>query len=134
MYEINLLKDSQYKDSWYFKTKNEFNQTLFLELYVLEGSVFKKNKTYYTTFRIQTKKKLNYQFLKSTGKDGLKSLIWAKKCIQHFMNEILLSGDKIIIIIADDNKRFKAYQYGLKKIKFDTFIIDNKKCLIYKKV
>ena len=84
MYEINLTKSTEYMDTYYFKTKNELNQILYLEIFNSNWSEFSLNKTYYVMFKINTKRKHGYQYLKQIGKDGLKSLMWAKKCIKYF--------------------------------------------------
>ena len=62
----------------------------------------------------------------------MKSLIWAKQCIQYFINNILNLGESIVIY-ADNHQRFKVYEYGLKKLKFEIQNILGNKALIYKK-
>ena len=131
MYEINLIKNEDYIDSYYFKAKNELNQTLYLEIYNSNCYEFISNKTYVVTFKINTKRKHGYQYLKQVGKDGLKSLIWAKSCIKYFIDNVLKEDD-LILIYADDNQRFNVYTRGLKDLKFYVSKIDNYKVLIYK--
>ena len=103
---------------------------MFLEIYPERLS--QKNTIYFVTFTINSKRKQGYQYLKSTGKDGLKSLIWAKQCIKYFINNILNSGESVVIY-ADNSQRFKAYEYGLRKLKFQIQNILGNKALIYKK-
>ena len=131
MYEINLIKDNKYIDTYYFKTKNELNQTLYLEIFNSNWSELALNKTYNITFKINTKRKHGYQYLKQIGKDGLKSLIWAKNCIKYFIESKLKEND-LITIYADDIQRFNVYTRGLKDLKFYISKIDNYKVLIYK--
>lgn len=131
MYEINLTKNNEYIDTYYFKTKNELNQTLYLEIFNSNWSEFALTKTYNVTFKINNKRKHGYQYLKQVGKDGLKSLIWAKNCIKYFIENILKEND-LITIYADDIQRFNVYTRGLKDLKFYISKIDNYKVLIYK--
>ena len=131
MYEINLIKSTEYMDTYYFKTKNELNQTLYLEIFNSNWSEFTLNKTYNIVFKINTKRKHGYQYLKQIGKDGLKSLIWAKNCIKYFIENKLKEND-LIIIYADDIQRFNVYKRGLKDLKFSVSKINSNKVLIYK--
>lgn len=130
MYDVDIKKHKHYYKAYYFKTKNMFNQTLFLEIY--PERISQKNTMYFVTFTINNKRRQGYQYLKSTGKDGLKSLIWAKRCIQYFINNILNLGESIVIY-ADNSQRFKVYEYGLRKLKFQIQNILGNKALIYKK-
>lgn len=72
-----------------------------------------------------------YQKLKQTGKDGLKSLLWAKKCIIDFINNIPKDKNKkhYLIVRWEDSKRRDAYRWGLKGLEFDTKRINGKICL-----
>lgn len=133
MYEIELTTNDKYYDAYYFKTKNENNQTLQLDIIDSTSSELSTFKTYYISFSINTKRKHGYQYLKQTGKDGIKSLIWAKKCIKYFIKHNLKNGDKIVIY-ADDSRRFNIYAKGLKELKFDITKVNNRKALIYKHV
>jgi len=130
MYKLEINKDNRYVDSYYFKVKNEFNQFLHFFIYNVDWSEFNIDATYSVQFYITTKRKQGYQYLKQTGKDGLKSLLWAKECIKYFINNKLKGKDKIIIY-ADNNKRLKAYQWGLKDLGFTESYIKGSKCLIY---
>ena len=130
MYDVDIKKHKHYYKAYYFKTKNMFNQTLFLEIY--PERISQKNTMYFVTFTINNKRRQGYQYLKSTCKDGLKSLIWAKQCIKYFINNILNSGESVVIY-ADNSQRFKVYEYGLKKLKFEIQNILGNKALIYKK-
>lgn len=133
MYDINLTKSTEYYNTYIFKTKNKNNQTLELLIFISDFSEFNLNNTYCVTFKINTKRKHGYQLLKQTGKDGIKSLLWAKNCIEYFINNKLHNGDKIVIY-ADDSKRFKVYIRGLKSLKFDVANVGGNKVLIYKHI
>ena len=130
MYDVNIQKHKDYYKAYYFKTKNMYNQTLFLE--ISPDRISQKNTMYFVTFTINSKRKQGYQYLKSTGKDGLKSLMWAKQCIEYFINNIL-NSEESIVIYADNSQRFKVYEYGLRKLKFQIQNILGNKALIYKK-
>jgi hypothetical protein len=65
------------------------------------------------------KRKRGYEFGNQTGKDGLKSLLWAKSCIIDFMANLQKNGLKHHIIISwDNNRRKKAYIRGLSDLGF----------------
>lgn len=134
MYEINLTKSNEYIDTYYFKTKNELNQTLYLEIFNSNWSELALNKTYNVTFKINTKRKHGYQYLKQVGKDGLKSLIWAKNCLIDFIefckNSKYSVYENIIIIQFDDNRRRNTYAYGLKSLGFKFGFYENRESLI----
>jgi len=135
MYEIVLKPNNKYKDIYYYITKNEAGQILFLEL---ECDSTNKCDWYYVKLQIG-KRKEGYQFLKVTGKDGLKSLIWAKNCIKHFIEYIKNKPnywitDKTIkskiVIHWDDTQRQNVYLRGLKNLKFYYGVCEKRKALI----
>lgn len=114
MYEINRCINKAYKDSYYYKTRNECNQIIFLE-------IFKVNEGYFNVmFYITDKRKKGFQYKAITGKDGIKSLIWAKNCIKDFLKfaKRRFSGQRMEIY-ADDERRRKAYEYGLIPLGFE---------------
>lgn len=135
MYDIKLKKDNRYIGVYHYTTKNEAGQILYLEFLKEETN---KHTFYYVLFHIGKRKK-GYQFMETTGKDGLKSLLWAKACIKDFIeqvngNGVLFFSDKIrhtIIIRWDDIKRQAAYYRWLKSLRFYYGIDYRKKCLMY---
>ena len=132
MYEIVRRVEKDYVDAYSFKTKNEQGQPLEFFIYDIEDNQFAKNKKYTIRFHIATKRKHGFQWMKETGKDGLKSLLWAKNCLISFMEEQLKSGDKIIIF-ADGKQRFEVYKWALGRIGFKESRYQNQSCLLYKK-
>lgn len=113
MYDINKEKEEKYVDSFVYRSKNEANQLLKLEIYrSIEGG-------FRCIFFITTKRKNGYQYKKQTGKDGLKSLMWAKNCLLDFLEyaKDKYKGD-IIKIFANDKKRWKTYWRSLKPLGF----------------
>lgn len=65
------------------------------------------------------RKQANYTDLKTTGKDGLKGLLWAKKKIIEFEEFIKeeIKGTPIIIYCSwDCNRRRNAYERGLRNL------------------
>lgn len=133
MYEIEL-RYGKWKSV--YKTKNEQGQILTLE-FLTEDT--QKHLFYFVTFYIG-KRKEGYQYMKTTGKDGLKSLIWAKNCIKHFINYIkelpfyLPTDNELkhtIVIQWEDNRRRDAYYYGLKSLKFYYGMYNGMKTLMH---
>lgn len=133
MYDIKIIKDQDYYQTYCFKTKNEYGQILHLEIFSSDWNYLRSADTYAVKFFITSKRKNGYQFLTQTGKDGIKSLAWAKKCIIYFLQNIINDRDKIIIF-ADNKKRMKIYEFGLTPIGFKPVRLNGERCLMYKAV
>ena len=80
------------------------------------------------------KKSEDNTYLKNTGKDGLRGLVWAKRKIQEF--EIFIKEEnKLPITIYctwSDNRRRNTYAYGLNKLGYRFDMVFNKKALCKK--
>lgn len=67
---------------------------------------------------------------------GLEPLIWAKKCILEFIRDFperyVLDKPVYILVTGEDNRRYKAYRWGLKKIGFIEGHYFGQKGLVYK--
>lgn len=132
MYEINL-KEKRTESKFFYTTKNINNQILTLNII---KDYTHKSINYYIIFFIGKKKK-GYEFLNTTGKDGIKSLIWAKNCIKDFIIQIKehyefnLYENHSIVINWDDNRRRDIYYHGLKSLKFYYGMKFGIKSLIY---
>ena len=95
-------------------------------------------KYYYNIYLVTAhKKKQEYNTrLKSTGKDGLKGLFWARDKIKEFEDFIKLEKiqrhGSIITIFChwDDNRRRRVYEYGLKPLGYKMEKLFNKKVLV----
>ena len=134
MYKINLEEKGNNK--YYYTTKNEAGQILYLEF---SEERTQKHVFYFVMFHIGKRKK-GFQYMTTIGKDGLKSLIWAKKCIKHFIKHInskdtyYWNTDKdikhTIVVFWDDNKRRDAYYYGLKTLRFYFGVYEGRKGLM----
>jgi len=126
MYDIEPKHFNETDDYWehhLYKTKNSENQ-------IIEFKVNNVGGYYYTVeFFITTKRKLGYQYKKQTGRDGLKSLIWAKQCLIHFIENIA-EDDMLIIVYFDDKKRKNVYHYGLRSLGFRLDKYDRRDCLM----
>lgn len=113
MYKYTIIKDPGYKDDYIYQGRNEKNQILFFEICGYMDRCF------YVEFYITTKRKDGFQTRKQTGKDGVKSLLWAKNCIVKFIEEF---GEKYqgytIRVYANDTRRLNTYERGLKDIGF----------------
>lgn len=75
---------------------------------------------------------MGYQEGKTTGKDGIKSLLWAKKCLFDFIDyaKWKFLGDSIEVH-PDDERRRKVYEYALLPLGFK-IMKDKYKTIIYK--
>lgn len=113
MYDYNIIEDPDFMDDYIYKSRNEFNQILQLEIYRYDERCF------YVTFFITTKRVKGYQSLKQTGKDGIKSLLWTKYCIIDFIDKFKDKYHRSVIkIYADDVRRLNVYERGLTEIGF----------------
>ena len=119
MYEINKQFDrADY--TYKYRAKNINNQQLILDIYICDNSDFSNELLWNIEFYIATKRKHGFQTLISTGKDGIKSLIWAKNCIKDFIKEKESDTEynNSILVNWDNSKRKKIYIYGLSKLGF----------------
>ena len=81
---------------------------------------------YWISFQVMTKRKDGYSYLQQTGRDGLYSLLWAKDCIVDMINTVERPFN--ICICADNSRRFRVYERGLKglgfkKVKYNRYMI-----------
>ena len=133
MYNISRDTSKEFRNAYTYQSINSFGQTLKLDIY--ESLDSPSDRIHYcVTFHITSKKRLGFQHLKSTGKDGIKSLLWAKSCIVEFIEHIE-TGDinhGRITVYWDDSRRKKIYCHGLKNLGFYLGRVNNKECLIYK--
>ena len=112
MYDIIPTYDGQ---NLVYKTKNEHGQIITL---TLENEEY-DNLVYWNVVLWVGKKKRGYQFGVQTGRDGLKSLLWAKRCLIDFMDRLERHGKNHHLIINwDDNRRKKTYMRGLSDLGF----------------
>lgn len=113
MYEINPKRT--FHETTY-KSKNKFGQTMILRI-GKDPEWVGINFIYYVCFYITTKRKHGFQEGIQTGKDGLGSLLWAKKCIidwiEYERNSYHTPKNIELCIYASDRRRFEAYKYGL---------------------
>jgi hypothetical protein len=114
MYDINREKDESYEDCYVYKSKNEHGQVIVCEGYrTTDGYI---NFSFYIT----TKRKSGFQYGKVTGKDGVKSLLWAKKCLLDFISFSKRKFKGFILIVhPDDNRRRKVYEHYLIPLGFN---------------
>ena len=127
MYDITIFeKDKDVK----YQCKNDYNQTLRLEFSRWHYQ-FSNKEQWFIIFYITDKKRHKYKFLEQTGKDGIKSLIWAKKCLLDFINnQIDKRVDNQIVIYWDNGKRFRVYEWGLKELGFQRSSVDKRPALV----
>ena len=120
MYEVDNKIFDQETYTYKYRAKNENNQQLVLDIYICDNSDYSNNLIWNIEFFVTSKKRKGFQTLVSTGKDGIKSLIWAKNCIKDFIK--LKESDELfhnsILVNWDDSKRKRVYIYGLSKLGF----------------
>jgi hypothetical protein len=96
---------------------------------------YNKNRYLYNVyFAVMDKRKSESNvFLRTTGKDGLKSLIWAKNKIiefEEFIKTEFEGSPPITIYLQwDDNRRRNVYEHGLKKLGYKFGMVAGKKAL-----
>ncbi len=120
-YFVNSYGDVMYKN------KNSHGQTVSLTIqYESYGDSIHWNACLWIG-----KHDKGYQQLKQTGKDGLTSLLWAKKCIIDFIENIPKDKSKkhYLEVRWDDSKRKNTYMWGLKDLGFEINRINGKLCL-----
>ena len=103
----------------------------------IEFNEGRSNDRYYYGIYLVTmnkKKSEDNTYLKNTGKDGLRGLIWAKRKIQQF--EIFIKEENkfpiTIYCTWTDNRRRNTYAYGLNKLGYKFDMVFNKKALCKK--
>jgi hypothetical protein len=118
MYKVEKIQDPDSETDYIYTTKNELGQILVLKVYVIQYL----GKCYNVEFFIAKKRKRGFEHLKTTGKDGLKSLAWAKLCLKDFIYSYPKQHNiNKIIVEADDSKRFRVYENKLKDLGFTKF-------------
>lgn len=136
MYDIELKTSTVWMNSFSYTSKNDSGQIIHL---LLSGERKQKHIFYFVMFQIG-KRKDGFQYMKTTGKDGLKSLFWAKNCIKHFIEYLknqsyTLETDKdikhTVVVQWNDNRRRNTYYRGLKSLKFYYGMYDGGKCLMH---
>lgn len=117
-YEIKKTRLNN--NSYIYKTKNEFNQIIELEIYKFGKHNITINWGLILYFGKRKDKIKSFEHCNSTGKDGIKSLVWTKKCLEDFI--IFLSQDKsrkhTIFVYALNSKRMRVYIKGLQSLNF----------------
>lgn len=113
MYEIDPIKNDDYVDCYVYKAKNEAGQRICLEIFR------SLDEALWVTFYITTKKRDGFQEDTITGRDGIKSLIWAKKCLLDFIKrrKRQFHGSRLCIK-GTDERRFNVYKRALETYGF----------------
>lgn len=120
MYKYILIKDPNYKDDYIYQGRNKLNQILKLEIFFCTDNYFN------VKFFITTKRSKGYQKFKQTGKDGITSLLWAKKCMIDFIEDFKERyHGSVIRVYGDDVRRVNVYERGLTSIGFKKAYLKN---------
>lgn len=112
MYDIKWIKDNNYLDCYYCRSKNEKGQTILCEFYPYRYNT--RNIEFNFEFSIKQKRKINFPEGEITGKDGIKSLIWAYNSLKKAI-EIIKSRypGSILTIWGDDERKRNIYNHYL---------------------
>lgn len=128
MYDVHREFGDYYQDHYVYKSRNDCGQIIVCEVYRI------RNNTLNFSFYITTKRKDGYQYDSITGKDGIKSLIWAKKCLLDFLEVFKWKYSReTLVVYPTDGRRRKAYEYALLPLGFK-INKDKYKTLYYKNV
>lgn len=102
-----------------YRIKNSAGQVVEMDFYMTKES---DDYHHFWIFTLSVNKKSRgYEYGKETGKAGIESLILAKDIVKWVINHRIVNSDKPktkILIFADDNRRFNAYEYGLSDMGF----------------
>ena len=124
------LEDGEYFNNYYDTCILNSGQMIKIEFQEDRSN----DKYYYNIYLVISNKRKSTKntYLKSTGKDGLKGLFWAKKKIIEFESFIKEKNKDVpIVIIArwDDNRRRNVYERGLKNLGYKYNMIFGSKAL-----
>ena len=111
-YNIEPYKDGQ---NIVYKSKNDMGQIISMTFECEEYSSL----IYWNVVLWIGKNYKGYEYKNQTGRDGLKSLLWAKRCLIDFMDKLIECGKTQHILIGwDTTSRKKAYYRGLYDLGF----------------
>lgn len=113
MYPISKTIN-HYDNTVIYKTKNESGQILDLTFYL---NRYSDTDVWYIVFWIGKRKK-GMQFNIQTGKDGIKSLLWAKECIRDFILNVDKHKKTRLALGWTDKRRREIYKWGLMNLGF----------------
>ena len=118
-YDVKMTK----KDShhYYYKTKNEANQIIQMTFYIFNNDNVTIKWSIELYIGKRNKKSKSFEECISTGKDGIKSLIWSKKCMKDFISFLTnnwSNRNHTIFVYAINSKRMKVYTKGLSSLDF----------------
>lgn len=114
-YEIKRKIKKGYLNYYFYQSKNDCGQTIRCEFFQI--SEYKKDFNF--SFCIKQKRKLNFPSGQITGKDGIKSLIWAYRCLLDCINTLKwLFPGSILYVYGDTKRKQKIYQRYLLPLGF----------------
>lgn len=118
-YEIKRIRQDHLE--YYYKTKNELNQIITISFYSFNVNGILKSWSVELYIGKRKHKSKFFEECVSTGKDGVKSLVWAKKCLEEFIAYLIEYQNERnhnIIIYASNSKRMRVYVRGLSSLDF----------------
>lgn len=143
MSEIEFQKDPDYMDSYIAKCRMPSGMTTEISFLGCMTWGYSNEIRYdcpiefHISLHVYKKRKDKaFDFMKNTGKDGLATLLFARKAIvafESFVEEKTYHYKDIFIVVGwEDNRRRNVYERGLKSLGFEFGMLDNKKHLIKK--
>lgn len=100
-YEIEVKVNREYLHSYFYQSKNDCGQIIRCEF----GQCKKDKLDFDFSFCIKPKRKLGFPEGQITGRDGLKSLIWAYHCLLDCIAYLKWRHPNSTLYIYGDTKR-----------------------------
>lgn len=115
VYEIEWKRDPNYLDSYYCQTKNSRGQTIRCEVYRIDRG----KRQFNFSFCIKQKRKLDFPHNQITGRDGIRSLLWAYECLKSAITLLkTLHPGSIIEVWGDSLRKQQIYKRYLMPLGF----------------
>ena len=118
-YEIKRIRQDHLE--YYYKTKNELNQIITISFYSFNVNGILKSWSVELYIGKRKNKSKSFEECLLTGKDGIKSLVWAKKCLEDFILFLTIEKNERnhnIFIYASNSKRMRVYTKSLSFLNF----------------
>lgn len=118
--KVFLLRQQYDIDSYTYRVTNSAGQTVELSFSNIYQDRLNMIKCWSVMLYVN-KKSRGYEFGKSTGKAGMESLLIAKEILRYhidYVRELNSFWNNYIYIWADDNRRMRVYERGLKDLRF----------------
>lgn len=113
--ERYAINPTHVETGYIYKSKNDAGQIINLQV----DSEEYDNLVYWNVVFWVGKNSRRYEYNQQTGRDGLRSLLWAKRCLVHFMTTVERNHLRQHLLVGwDNNRRKKTYERGLRDLGF----------------